>query len=135
MIIVRDRPPMFAEMVKAFPAAAGHGVLFAWGNRIYNPSGVPVSRQLYAHEEIHHQQQGDKDDGIAEWWRTYLGNKRFRFEQELPAHQAEYRAYRPGRSGFSRAGYLHKVASCMASDLYGGIVTYQEAVTLIKAEG
>lgn len=127
MIIVRERPPLFPAILKAFPEASRPGVLFAWGNRIYNPTGAPVTRELHAHEEIHHQQQGDAEPGIIAWWRRYIAEVSFRFEQELPAHVAEYRAWRAGRGGYSRAGFLAMLAERLSGPLYGNVVTRQEA--------
>jgi hypothetical protein len=131
MIIVRDYPPMFPQIVKAFPEAASPGALFTWGNRIYNPSRVQIPRELLVHEEVHHQRQGEEEAGIVAWWQRYLVDAQFRLDEELPAHIAEYKAFRGGRHGFSRKGMLHHIASRLASPFYGGLVTYQEAVKLI----
>ena len=132
MIIVRERPPMFAEIVKAFPEADSPGALFTWGNRIYNPSKANIPRELLAHEEVHHQRQGEEEAGIRAWWERYLVDARFRLDEELPAHIAEYKAFRGGRSGYSRKGMLHHIADRLSGPFYGGLVTYQEAVELIS---
>ena len=49
MEIVRDFPPIYDEIKTVFPMS-GRGVIFAWGNKIYNPSGVYIPLQLIAHE-------------------------------------------------------------------------------------
>lgn len=132
MKVVRAKPPIFDAILSAFPEAAGHGVLFCWGGTIFNPSGVVVPFSLHAHEEVHHEQQGDAEEGIREWWRRYIEEPTFRFEQELPAHVAEFQAYRGGRGMPSREGYLNLMASRLSGRLYGGMVAFEQARTLIQ---
>lgn len=125
MRILVEYPPNYEQVVHAFPAAAGIGVIFAWSDIIYNPSNILVSRELVAHEEIHCAQQAGFP---VQWWHRYLRSEGFRYEQELPAHQAEYRAYcrRHGNS-HKRSIYLDEVARKLASPLYGSLVTVETA--------
>src|SRR5258706_9764493 len=90
MRILVEYPPNYVQVTSTFPAAAYPGVIFAWGDIIYNPSDIIVTRELVAHEEIHCIQQAGYP---VQWWHRYLDSATFRFDQELPAHQAEYRAY------------------------------------------
>lgn len=116
------RPPMFAEIDAAFHVA-GKPVLFAWGDTIYNPEGGKVTKELVEHEFIHCAQQGAYEGGVDAWWKQYLIDAQFRFSQELPAHQQEYRAYCK-RHATGRSKYLDHVATKLSSPLYGLNRTY-----------
>lgn len=90
-------PPNFERIVAAFPKATDKGVIFAYGDTIYNPSGVNVPPALLAHEEVHGQRQ--QSVGYAPnrlnadvWWEKYITDPEFRYYEELPAHAAEYKA-------------------------------------------
>lgn len=125
MRILVEYPPLYEEIVRAFPAAKGGGVIFAWGDTIYNPSNILVSRELVAHEMIHGTRQGDN---VTAWWSRYLVDPTFRLAEELPAHQAEYWAYhqRHGNSR-KRSQYLDEVAQKLASPLYGSLLSVEQA--------
>lgn len=130
MNIVRTYPPNYQQIRKAFPEAAGSGVIFCYGLTVYNPTGPSLTRALQAHEAVHCDQQINFEGGPAAWWNRYIGSKQFRFDEEFPAHVAEYKAFR-GNRGTSRAGHLHQIAKRLSGPLYGGIVTYADAARLI----
>jgi hypothetical protein len=80
-------PPGFEKIVAAFPKAAGPGVIFAYGDTIFNPSGVEIPPALMAHEQVH----GNRQGATAEkWWERYIAEPDFRYYEELPAHAAEF---------------------------------------------
>lgn len=127
MRILVEYPPLYETITRAFPAAKGAGVIFAWGDIIYNPSDILVSRELIAHEEIHSAQQANYET-IMLWWHLYLETATFRYAQELPAHQAEYRAYcNRHPNSRKRAEYLNEVSAKLASPLYGSLMTVDAA--------
>lgn len=111
------RPPMFDEIDTAFNVA-GKPILFAWGDTIFNPEGGKVTKELVEHEFVHCAQQLAFLGGIDTWWRHYIADSHFRFSQELPAHQQEYRAYCK-RHASGRAKFLDHVARKLAHPLYG----------------
>lgn len=114
MKIVAGRPPMFDEIVAAFPGAAEKGVVFCWGDTIYCPANGLNSPILIAHEAVHSEQQGADP---ARWWGVYLRSHGFRYDQELLAHAAELRAQRTrNRNDWIRA--LHRTAHRLIADLY-----------------
>lgn len=131
MRILVEYPPLYQEITRVLPAAEYPGVIFAWGDTIYNPSNILISRELVAHEEIHSAQQA-KYGNVIGWWQRYLDSATFRYEQELPAHQAEYWAYchRHGNSR-KRENYLDEVAQKLASPLYGSLLSANKARRLI----
>ena len=114
MKIVVDRPPNYDDIVKVFPRAADKGVIFAYGDTVYCPSGPVFTPWLLAHEEVHSGQQGQ---AVEAWWRAYLCDPTFRYEQELHAHAAELRAQATrNRNEWFRA--LHRTAHRLIADLY-----------------
>lgn len=83
-------PPNFDKILAAFPNANGHGVIFAFGATIFNPSGVVIPPALLAHEEVHGLRQSHCHS-VESWWNTYIADPEFRYTEELHAHAAEYR--------------------------------------------
>lgn len=128
--IIRQPPPNYAEVVAVFPAAAHHGTFFCYGRAIYIPNGGTVSPSLQVHETVHADRQMAYPGGPAAWWARYLIDPQFRFDEELPAHVAEYRCYaddpRP-----QRRFMLRQIAARLAGPLYGRLVTVHEAKRLI----
>lgn len=132
MIIKRERPPMFARIVQVFPEAEKAGTIFTFGNVIYAPGVGSLPRELMRHEEVHSVRQGTSLESVFYWWDRYLLDAKFRYDEEAPAHIAEFKAWRPGRRGFNRAGFLNMVAERLSGPLYGGIVTKAEAMKLLQ---
>lgn len=131
MKIIVARPPLFGRIDEKFKIA-GKPVIFAFGDVIYNPENVVVPPELVKHEEVHSQRQGDNPLG---WWTRYIDDQRFRFDEELPAHRAEYRAYCSNTDDRERrARALHVVAMKLSAKLYGNMITYGDAKRAIAAE-
>lgn len=132
MRIVKEKPPIFEQIDAAF-GIAGKPVIFAFGDTIYNPMGIAITRELYAHECVHGHRQGSD---VAGWWAHYIVEPEFRLAEEIPAHQAEYREFcehNPhGRLRNGRRLYLNAIAKKLASPLYGGLISYEKARSLIK---
>lgn len=132
MKIVRARPPLWEEIHAAFPMASKPGVIFTWGDTIYNPSGVVITPELKAHEGVHFSRQTNHPPAIEAWWRRYIADPEFRFAEELPAHRAEYQAFRNRvRCYPSRAAFANALAQRLASPLYGSLATPAKARSLI----
>jgi len=130
MKIVHEWPPNIVDIRAKFPVKAG--VLFAYGDTIYHPSGTKLPRAIIAHEEVHQSQQGNDVD---EWWARYLVSPSFRLKMELEAHRVEYRVMledAPNRS-FRRLALSH-VAKKLSAPLYGGLITFQRARAALKAD-
>jgi hypothetical protein len=126
MIIV-DRPPNFEQVRAAFPMAEGFGVIFAYDGIIYNPSGNYIPLALLAHEETHLIRQ--KDVGADYWWREYIAQSRFRYEEELLAHAAEFLVLKTTKDRNAGAALLMRTAMRLVAPLYN----YQPPRTLQEA--
>ena len=128
MKVINQKPPNWRAIWDAF--SPPHGAIFCYGKCIYNPSGGNVTPSLIKHEEIHSEQQGKDPDG---WWEKYIADPAFRLEQEIPAHQAEYRDIiqrHPDRR--KRRYYLRVLSHRLAGRLYGRMITVAEAKKVIK---
>ena len=129
MQIVEDFPPNIAEIREVFPLKGRE--LFAYGDIIYNPSGLNIPNELIAHECVHQEQQGEN---VEDWWKKYLTDPAFRYIMELEAHQIEYQVFCDSEKDRNvRAKYLMAIASRLAGPLYGKIVSLKEARKQISA--
>ena len=81
-----EQPPNFERILTAFPNADKKGVLFAYGNDIFNPSDIFIPDYLLAHEQQHSARQQDPEA----WWEKYITDDEFRYNEELIAHTEEY---------------------------------------------
>lgn len=113
--VIVANPPNIEQIVAAFPDAARHGVIFAHGWRIYNPSGVLIMPPLLAHEAVHCARQ---DDPLA-WWQRYIDDPEFRYAEEILSHVAEFRAHAKYYADRNiRYRILHTTAQRLIAPLY-----------------
>lgn len=129
MNIVKAFPPNYPKIRKVFPKISGRQIVFCWGNKIYNPTGGDVMEHVVVHEMVHRKQQGNR---IEEWWDKYLTDKKFRFEQELDAYAAQYAFAKPLLNAKGQAIFLGAVATDLSGSMYGNLVSYEKAATLIR---
>lgn len=131
-MIKNTRPPNFEEIRAAFPLAANKGVIFAYAPDIYVPDGTELPASLVAHEEVHIARQ--QDLGVDEWWKRYLIDVKFRFEEELLAHRAEYQFLAAqAESRPVRRQMLKLVAKKLAAPLYGNLISVEKAMQELRA--
>lgn len=111
-------PPLFERISAAFPKATEPGVIFAFGDIIYNPSGIEIPPPLLAHEEVHGVRQL-RGGGAEQWWEKYITDPQFRYAEELPAHAAEFRRFTQiVRDRNQRAKLLMSTAQRLIAPLY-----------------
>lgn len=151
MHIKHEKPPLY-DLIAARFKLDGHKPIFAWGNTLYQPfSTDELPEYLIAHERVHGARQIMLADGIIDrdaavshddkirlWWERYCKDDRWRLEEELMAHRAEYiaRALRMS-SRADRRRALTTVAQRLCSPLYGwprGMVNETKAKMLLKEE-
>ena len=127
--IVRDYPPNIDKIRKVFPIK--DNTVFTYGDTIYAPHiTFTLSNDLIVHEETHTRQQGDDPEG---WWDRYMEDHEFRFQQELEAYRAQYRAYCKVVKDRNRCfNFLVVIAKDLSSPLYGGVCDFFTATRLIK---
>lgn len=128
-------PPLIDEIDAAF-GVRGKPILFAFGDKIYNPAGVDVPPEIVVHETVHGERQGDDVFG---WWRRYIADPVFRLEEELPAHVAEFQelctlqASRWVSHRNMRRTLAAHVARKLSAPLYGRLVTFDAARKFLLA--
>ncbi len=129
---------MFDQIDRKFHLA-GKPVIFAWGDRIYNPARIDIPGQLLAHEAVHGQRQGNDVRG---WWKRYIKDAEFRLAEEIPAHVAEYQwlvlhAAKNGQLHMRqrKRWLLRQTADRLANPIYGygGMCTRTHALAQLKA--
>ncbi len=134
MQIEHARPPNFEEIARVFPAAHEVGVIFTYGDILFNPSGRPLSNALLRHEEVHAHQQALV--GVEAWWAQYLIDPLFRFGQESAAHIAEWKAVLEGDNNrANRRKLFATIAKRLSGPLYGRLATYDDVKLMLKKAG
>jgi len=67
------------------------------------------------------------------WWEKYLADDRFRFDEEVPAHIAEYaHIYEGTPKRALRRLHLSDIAERLAGPLYGRLTSKEAAMRLLK---
>lgn len=125
--IVVGIPPNYAAIKARFPGCDRKGVIFSYGDTIFNPSAVSIPREIIVHEATHGLRQ--QDQGVERWWKRYIEEPFFLLDEELYAHRNEYKAlvrrHGPGPK------YLRRVAGRLAGPLYGNLLTLEQAMHAI----
>lgn len=133
MRIVNELPPNFEQIAAVLPAARRPGVLFCYGDAIFYPTGGYLPPELLDHEAVHSKRQLALPGGPDEWWKHYLVSSKFRFDEELPAHIAEYAAVlRMTKNRRFRREYLTVAAGRLSGPLYGNMISLSDAERLIR---
>lgn len=130
MIIKYDYPPNYDILKKAFNLGEHENVVFTYGDTLYVPQGekTKIDKPLMAHEETHSRQQ--LEIGVQWWWDRFISEPQFRLEQELEAYREQYKAMQ-NMAAQKRANYLTHIASDLSSEIYGNILSFEEAVAVI----
>ena len=126
--IANNWPPNIAVIREALPVTRNN--IFAYGGKIYSPGSKTLSPELIAHEQVHFRQQDDDPDA---WWDRFLKEPKFRLQQELEAHRAEYHCLMTSNTPRSvRRRALKEIASRLSAPMYGRIITTKQAMAAIR---
>lgn len=125
MKIVNFFPPNFKDIIKVIPAATQHGIVFTYGDTLYNPSNSIIEDHLETHEAVHMKQQ--EEMGADEWWTEYLKNPKFRLEEELEAYRAQYQMVYKTYGRQDATFVLKQISDDLSSAMYGNILTRKQA--------
>lgn len=135
MKIITDTPfPLLKKVVEVFPfvGMATDKVVFTYGDDLYAPAGAVISPDVLMHEACHSLQQIEDKD---KWWDRYLTDIPFRLAQEVQAYRTQYQffcSFNKDRNVRSR--FLVKIATDLASPIYGSVCDFSDAYKLIKNE-
>ena len=107
-------------------------VIFTYGDLITTSTGV-MSEDLMHHEPIHTKQQ-EKFGGADKWWREYLSNPQFRFEQELECYINQYKWVKNNIKNRQESfALLMHYAESLSGDMYGSVISKTEALQKIQS--
>ena len=123
MIKLQKEFPLLKEYKKKFKV--DDKTVFAYNKDIY--SNYELSIDLQAHELIHLARQ--EEMGVGVWVKTYLDIPQFRLQEEVLAYKHQLEYY-PDRNDKNRMRI--QFAKTLSSNLYGEIVTLEEALKLLK---
>lgn len=127
MIVKQGFPPNIQAIAQEFKITPD--TVFAYGDTLYNPLGLPIPQDLMIHEETHEKQQ--QALGVEQWWTMYLDRPNFRLQQEVEAYQNQYEFIKTVLNRKGRIAALNRFAEQLSSDLYGKIINKKKAKELI----
>lgn len=129
--VVAAWPPNIERIRDVLPVSANN--IFAFDEVIYSPSGDRLPPWLIEHEKVHFAQQ--RDFGVDAWWERFLLDPMFRLEQEIPAHQVEWRVWLQcgKRTRNEKRVTLKGMAKRLSAPMYGNMVTFAAAKQVIRA--
>lgn len=130
MKIVNDFPPNIDKIRKHLNP--GPFTVFTYGDTIYNPHGGNMDECLLAHEATHSVQQ--EKMGVEKWWTEYIVDMDFRLSQEVEAYQNQWTHAKKEFNRAYRKFLLPNIAKDLSSEMYGSMVTLEEAKKLIQSE-
>lgn len=131
--ISNKKPPQWIlDAVKEqFDVDWESSVIFTYGDLITSYYGE-MSEDLMAHEP-HHTKQQKEYGGPDKWWKEYLANPQFRYEQELECYRLQYQWLDKNiKDRNEKFKYLLHYAKSLSGKMYGNLVTTQEAMNEIK---
>jgi len=115
--------PLLSRFKEVFPITTH--TIFAYNHVIYCDYKLPD--HLIVHEETHHRQQ-DRD-GLDYWIDNYLKDPKYRLEQEIEAYKNQLQSIKDRNQ---RSKIRIESARNLSSELYGNLLTFQEALTVLK---
>jgi len=103
--------------------------VFAYKGDIY--SNHPLPPDIYVHEVCHLERQNKI--GADEWEKKYLSDDNFRLAEELMAYRVQLRIVNKYTKDKNKQNEARvNCARALASGLYGGIISYEEAFKRLK---
>jgi hypothetical protein len=118
--------PYYENYKRKFPIT--DKTIFVFEDTIY--TNYEMSYDIYFHE-LKHLDRMNKI-GANKWIMAYLQNKDFRLEEELVAYRYQLKKVREQNDREEYAHILIECANNLSSPLYGNLVSYSEAIGLLK---
>ena len=131
MQIVNKRPPIWKKAHECFEIDDSC-TFYTYGDKIYNPAGIPVAEAIIEHESVHMRQQITVG-GPEIWWRRYFAEPDFRLTQELEAYGRQFWFFcSQNRDRNKRVKYLWELSKIMRSPIYKvGNINHNDVVRAI----
>lgn len=129
LVYSKEIPPVYQQLHDMFGVEWEDGLIIAWDGKIHCKE-TPYP-QKWIHEEVHLIRQ--KEIGNEAWWRLYMENPEFRFDEELLAYRAETDFLKKNVSNREDCFQMIRlVARSFSSGIYGNLLTTEEAFRLIR---
>lgn len=129
MTIKHCKPPGYRLIRLFFPAASYDSTIFTVAPHIY--CKVNLSPDLIQHETVHLLQQKSRFGALI-WWIRFILSKKYRLNAELEAYRIQYKWAKQHYDRNATALILRNSAKDLGGALYGGLMTYDEAVKAIQ---
>ncbi len=130
MRIIISYPPNIDQIRKFF--TLHKGIVFTYGDILYNPDNGFIDEALMVHEETHQRQQAEM--GVEKWWALYLASADFRVSQEVSAYQNQFREQKKHIKDRNRLNsFLVSIAHALSGKMYGNVLSFSEALQAIKS--
>ena len=119
--------PYYLKYAAHFPITPN--TIFVFKNTIYTDNEMPYD--INYHENIHILQQNKI--GAKKWINNYIKDKDFRLAQETEAYRAQLKfVLKETKDRKEYANILVECASNLSSPLYGKLVSYPEAIKILR---
>jgi hypothetical protein len=134
MIRVKHKKPFFFPILAKKFGVKFEDVAIAFGRTIYTPVDLPYP--IHQHELVHILRQKSSYFHAIFWWIKYIRDPQFRFDEELIAYRRQYNIFANLKENYHnyhrKDQYLNNIAEMLSGEMYGKLVTFQEAKRLIK---
>lgn len=131
MKISNTYPPNYEKITAVLNIKGIRGIIFTYGDTIYNPSKIDIPPDLMVHEEVHMRQQKNDPD---KWWNQYLSDPDFRFKQELEAYRAQYKFAKEFYGRKQLRSLLDHIANTLSGPIYGNLGSPRETLWAITQD-
>lgn len=126
--IIEDYPPNI-DTIRQYLSPPLQAI-FAYGDKIYNPSKIPVYEDVVEHEKVHIKQQSQYTSPDY-WYTKYLLDKDFRLDQEVEAYSRQYLFLKKIIRNKELKEALQEMAHALSHD-YNLNISYNQAESRIK---
>lgn len=128
MIFSTEKPKIYSKLHDKFGVDWDKGIIITCGETIHCKH--QLQPQKVHHEVTHTLQQ--EEIGEDNWWTKYLSDVSFRLEQEVQAYEVEAKWIMDNvKDKNLRYELIRGIWIDLSSSIYGNIVTFEQAKTLI----
>lgn len=124
-------PAIYKTLHKKFGATWDDLIIICVGDTVYTKDPSILREDLLVHEKVHEVQQ--RVEGSAGWWNKYIEDPQFRLSQEIEAYKIQAHWVRENINDRNlRRRYFKSMANDLSSEMYGNLVTFDQAMEIIK---
>ena len=131
--ISTKKPPrwLLGEVKKKWNIEWESSIIFTY-NGVISSSLGKITEDLLVHES-HHIVQQKECGGSKKWFKRYLEDDKFRYEQELECYRLQYQwLEKHVKNKSEKFRFLKHYAKSLSGSMYGNLTTFFEAMSDIK---